>query len=424
MSAFKQRLARIGASAGVLAVSMAAILAVSGVSASAASAACTGTTELNGAGSSLQKVAQTEIWIPQWETNTCSAEVAPQPKYESTSSGKGLAQWGFTTTLTEVNKKLQFIGTDDGPKASQITSARSAANNANVVVVPVAQTAIAVMVHPPASCTITKISNKHLEEAFSGKATTWTGIGASGTGCSGALKRVVRTEGSGTTYQFKNYLSLVNTGAPCATSTTKWSELEEIGTNEEPNINWPECGSGVPLRGAGGGALAEKVVATSGSIGYAALPDAKAKGATVIEVQDGTEEGEEKFAKPGVEETEEGKKGFANCAKAKYEVPAEARETGTGLNADWSKVFGGKPTILGGTYPICTLTYDLGWSSYATAGYTGGATIGGWVEKYVTSIIKLGGTTTVPKWYAALPSPAAVANNVKAAAIWSAEKIK
>ena len=67
MSAFKQKLARLGATAGVLAASTAAIFAVGGATASSALAApgceeIPGISTLQGEGSTLQKVAQINLW--------------------------------------------------------------------------------------------------------------------------------------------------------------------------------------------------------------------------------------------------------------------------------------------------------------------------------------------------------------------------
>ena len=82
MSAFKQKLARIGTSAGLLAVCTAAILAVGGASASSAFAECKGV-NIKGKGSSLQKIAQ-ENWIAGFAAE-CPG--GPAVTYTSTSSG-------------------------------------------------------------------------------------------------------------------------------------------------------------------------------------------------------------------------------------------------------------------------------------------------------------------------------------------------
>lgn len=424
MSAFKQSMRKLGVRAGLLAGTSLAVMAIAGIGAGSASAACSSTV-MKGQGSSLQRIAQQELWSTGYISGGCGSGTNLKPEYTSSSSGTGLGVWGFNGSGS-VTTEWTYIGTDDGPNAGQIKKAQEASKSAGVVVVPVAQTAIAILVHPPTECTLEKITNVNLEKAFSGEAATWSEIGATGAGCSGApgtLTRVVRKDASGTTYQFKNYLALINTlrnggteGAIC-TGKPKWSELEEIGPTGTPNTEWPECGTmaaTVPT-GTGGGEVAAKVAATAGTIGYAALPDAKAKGASTVQVQNNGISGSPIYQKPDIG-TEE-----ARCAKAEYTVPGEGlKASGTGVNVDWSKVFGGQPSIGGTTYPICTLTYDLGWNNYVTAGFAAG--IGSSVKSYLSYIVTNGAAT---KWYQNLPEKTGESevHNVKLAAQFAVEKV-
>lgn len=429
MSAFKQNMRKLGIRAGLLAGTSLAVVAIAGVGAGSASAACTGTIE--GQGSSLQKIAQESIWIPGYTGAGVECNGHATPKYTSSGSGAGLEAWGFTGSGS-VNHTWAYIGTDDGPSETQITSAKTAAGaGSHVVVVPVAQTAIAILVHPPANCGFSEveekgITNKNLEKAFDGEATTWSAIGAEGTGCSGSLTRVVRKDASGTTFQLKAYLAKVNTlihtteAAPCA-GQKKWSELEEVPTK---NLEWPECGTIAVTRptGTGGGEVAAKVAATTGTIGYAALPDAKAKGASTVRVQNNGISGSPIYALPNAGEEE------ANCTKAEYTVPTGANKklSGTGIDVNWSQVFGGKPNIGGEIYPVCTLTYDLAWENYETAGFGAGETVGASVKNYYEYIVSHGtGSGSKKKWYANLPEKTGSEeeHNVKLAAEFSLGKI-
>jgi ABC-type phosphate transport system substrate-binding protein len=428
MSAFKQSMRKLGVRAGLLAGTSLAVVAIAGIGAGSASAACSSTI-IKGQGSSLQRVAQQEIWTTGYISGGCGTGTNFKPEYTSSSSGTGMSSWGSTGGA--ITREWTYIGTDDGPNPTQIGNMKTAAGaGSNLVVTPVAQTAIAIMVHPPAECSITTINNVNLEKAFSGEATTWSAIGATGAGCSGSLTRVVRKDASGTTYQFKNYLALINQQRNGGTEkeicpakgTWKWSNLEEISGSGGPNLEWPECGTiaATTPTGTGGGEVAAKVAATAGTIGYAALPDAKAKSATTIKVQNnGVETTGVVTAAPN-KGTEE-----ANCASAEYTVPAEGlKASGTGLNVDWSKVFGGQPKIGGEVYPICTLTYDLGWNNYVTAGFAAG--IGSSVKSYLNYIITNGtGTGTVKKWYSNLPTKTGEgeAHNVKQAAEFAVEKV-
>jgi ABC-type phosphate transport system substrate-binding protein len=398
--------------AGALAVAACVLIGAAG----ADNAAATCFTTMKGQGSALQKVLQVSVWSPGYVSAGCGTGSNAEAEYTTTSNEEGLIAWGFTATA--LNHEWAYIGTDDAPTAAQISSARTEAGvGSNVVVVPVAQTAIAVLVHPPEGCTLEKITNEKLERAFSGDAETWAEIGGVGLPCTGSLTRVVRQDPAGVTAQFKNYLASVNklrnggTEAASCTGQAKWSELEEIGKGGVPNTEWPECGAIPETAIKGGGEVASTVTAMSGSIGYATLLDAKAHGASVAKVQNNGVSGSPVYASPAAG-TEE-----ANCGKAEYAVPAAGQKgTGTGLNVDWSKVFGGNPSIGGTVYPICMLTYDLGWQSYTTAGFAAG--IGSSVKAFYEYIVSNGtGSGTVKKWFANLPTA------VKSAAEFAASKI-
>jgi len=445
MSAFKQRLARIGATAGVLAATTAAIMAVGGASASVASAACVPVgegTALAGSGSSLQKEAQL-TWTNASHFGTECAETPVT--YTSTSSGKGLAAFGFTSGSIEHG--TAFIGTDDGPNATQIASAESVSKT-KPLIIPVAETAIAVVLNPPANCSL-KTGSTHgigwvqLTQIFGGKEIkTWAQLATAevveGAGCTGNITRVVRAEGSGTTFQFKNYLAVLQQAEfggkamPCSLtgfneetgkseSTTAWKNMRQVGTEEKPNITWPEpsnCAETTEVvRKAGGGAVAEYVAATDGTIGYASLPDAKAKGAEFAQLQDVSTG---KFASPAKPSTTE-----SNCGERVYTVPTPGREGETGEAVNWSQVFGASPAVGSSLYPLCTLTYDVAWKNYETAGYTSGSKVAKNVKSYMEYLLSTNGQKVLPeKWYQKLPEGGgSKEKNVVAAAKLAISKI-
>jgi ABC-type phosphate transport system substrate-binding protein len=455
MSAFKQKMGRVGVRAGLLASASAAVLAVSAIGASSASALCVaGSTNVQGKGSSLQKVAQ-GVWtgreVPSGEplgglphTATSGGYAAACPagtpdatvSYTATSSGSGLAAFGFSGgALSTASGTLGFVGTDDAPNGTQIASAESAAKTADPkgegtkpVIVPVAQTAIAVVVNLPAGCSIEGgINYKDLNKLFAGTITTWKGLETDNgnAACSSSITRVVREESSGTSYQFKNYLAVLQAsqsgeGPGCSSTTNnKWSELLAIGT---PNITWPECSTPSPrspvVKKAGGGALASYVASNANTIGYVALPDAKAAGAKVASLQD--EAGEV----PGYGTPEEFVKGVAtkvaNCGKRVYDVPKPASEgAGTSKNVavDWSSVFGAAPEVGSPVYPLCTLTYDIGWHSYGHAGYPAG--VGAVVKDYLANYVlnaTSGQAAVNGEYYAKLPKTTEATSDVLTAA--------
>jgi phosphate transport system substrate-binding protein len=439
MSAFKQRLARIGASTGMLAVATAAILAVGGASASSAFACPTGTLGIQGKGSSLQRIAQ-EQWtgrkVPTVEeglphealspaTGYASACSGAPVSYTSTSSGNGLKALRFTGTGA-IETAFAFVGSDDGPNTTQIANAEGAAGGAKPVIVPVAETSIAVVVHPPTNCTIRTglthgLTYAELNEVFNGTITTWKALGTNvvsetSGGCESPITRVVRAEGSGTTFQFKNYLSALETNASilapgpgCSLGT--WASQEEIGTEEKPNITWPTCsGTSALTSKAGGGAVAEYVKNTAGTIGYAALPDAKGKGAAVIRLKDSSSA---EYALP-----ESGT--ASNCGTRQYTIPSST----TGIAADWSKVFGASPFANSELYPLCTLTYDVAWHGYSSAGYSSAAETAAAVKSYLEYEIGTGQSSLSSNYYQAIPStPTEPTHDVKAAAVLAAGAI-
>jgi ABC-type phosphate transport system substrate-binding protein len=447
MSAFKQKLARIGATAGVLAASTAAIMAVGGATASSAFA-CSGTggTVLTGQGSTLQREAQ-EKWIAGYQ-GICAPGSNATFSYTGTGSGAALNSEGYNTEA--LLKTQAYAGTDEAPNTAQIGNAKTHASGSAPVIVPVAQTAIAVVANMPEACALTAgkgLTYADLNALFAGTLKKWSNIStvANKAACitaeTGEISRVVRSDGSGTTYQFKNYLqTLVAKGgaAPGKIQTSKTGETlvcttkswEAIRQNEnspetgQPNTSWPEsnCNTGVSavVKKEGGGGVAGFVATTPNTIGYAALPDAKAKSAKLLLLQDGTtgKAAEPTYGSPvaknasGVETTE------ANCASHTYTLPPEASN---GVEVNWSTTFGAVPTIGSPFYPLCTLTFDLSFKGYAGAGITGGAATGSAVKDYIANYIlgaTLGQKVLGEHYYQALPS------NVLGAAVTAASKIE
>ena len=424
---------RAGLRAALLTGATVAALAVGGLGAGSASASvlCNGG-NIIGEGSSLQKVAQLNVWIPAFQTEVCNSSTFPKIEYKGEGSGAGLKAWGANGGA--IDRTRAFVGTDDAPTAAQIANIKAAAGGGNVLVIPTAQTAIAAVVNPPAGCTVENLTNKELEKTFRGVILKWSELenAVGGAACESPLTRVVRFDGSGTTYQFKNYLSLINTASlPCIEKT--WKQIEPIENSETgaPNTSWPEsCKKTLsPLvkpAAKGGGEVVKKVNATPGSIGYAALPDAEANGGTVVGLQNNgfVSIEEASYANPQIAGASAGK-GVANCAAAKYVVPAEGRRTGTGLDVDWSQVFGALPAIGGTSYPLCTLTYDLAFHGYKTAGFKFAPYQT--VRDFLNGYVVFGGQTaliTTETNYAPLPETKGLAgNNVIAAAKYAAALI-
>ncbi len=354
--------------------------------------------------------------------------------YEASSSGAGLKAWGFDGG--SFDKTKAFIGTDEAPTAAQLTSS-DAASGSNALVIPVAQTAITVLANPPANCEIEEITNKQLESVMRGTIKNWGKIEtASGSGCQAApITRVVRAEGSGTTYQLKSYLNSINL-APlaCVEGAPTWKQLGETGAGEEPNTVWPKNGVAgcaattlSPLvTAAGGTGVVETVNATQGAFGYAALTDAEASRSaesTVLRLQNNglVKLANATFAPPSLEGND-----AANCAATQYAVPAGGRiGTGTGVDADWSAVTGSKIAIGGENYPLCTLTYDIALDGYAKAGFTSGQeqTVAAYLAGIVTAPEGQQALSQGKQFYAPLPTNGKAVLDVLGAARLAASKI-
>jgi ABC-type phosphate transport system substrate-binding protein len=459
MSAFKQSMRKVGLRAGILAGASAAVLAISGIGAGSAMAAATcphAGNAILGKGSSLQKAAQLEVWNPKYNA-ACASKGGQTVSYESTGSGPGLEALRFTGTGA-INHKYQYVGSDDAPNRGQIEHAELVSGGARPVIVPVSQTAIAVAVNLPSGCKFKKgkgITWTELNQAFGGKTITrWRQFSniepnTVGGACDVAVKRVVRGEGSGTTFQFKNYLQTLHSqksaeALPCSVSlpgggtATEWSQLEEVGTNEQPNKTWPVCknekGEVITteiITAEGGGAVAEKVIANTGAIGYLALPDAESSAhkATVALLQNSLVGSTAGYASPATEES------TAACQNARYTLPEEAyKGASAGTANDLSKVFGASPNIGGSEYPLCTLTYDIGWTNYVSAGYeteavskgttatAWGQDVGDYIDNYMLST---GQTDLAGKWYSTMPTGGGVgtATDVQSAAEIAASKL-
>lgn len=431
----KKSARRAGVRIALLTGAAIAALGVGGLSAGSASAAlsCTGS-NIIGQGSSLQKIAQQNVWTPKFSTEICNKGQHPTVTYNSTGSGAGLNEWNATGGRGSLNLERQYIGTDDAPSVEQMTNIDSVAGGAHVLVIPVAQTTISIVANPPSGCTVEEITNANLQAVFRGVDLKWSNLATAEGSCNSPITRVVRLDGSGTTFQFKNYLSLLSkTGLPCTTGGTEgkanWTELEPVvnGETGAPNTTWPESCEAAKLSklvrpaGSGGGEVVKKVNATAGSIGYAALPDAKSNNAVdILTLQNNGLKplAEATFANPALG-------AVANCAEASYLVPEEAqRGLGTGLDANWSRVFGAMPTAGGTRYPLCTLTYDLAFHGYLAAGFTARneSTIHDYLKEYVVhggqAALETSGT-----YYSALPTSSIKKRNVLAAAQYTAEQI-
>jgi hypothetical protein len=171
---------------------------------------------------------------------------------------------------------------------------------------------------------------------------------------------VARALGWGTTAGFKRYLNILNS--------TNWGTFTATAAKSQ-NTEWPAAAH-VQTTSNTGGELALNVFKTPGSVGYVDQADAIAAGFSTTLTKHGS--GSTKFYSFAVElqnngvtatkaatyKTPEGSEGSSNCEGVTYNAPATVAP-----DIDWSGATENNATK-GSVYPICTLTFDLGWEHY------------------------------------------------------------
>jgi ABC-type phosphate transport system substrate-binding protein len=315
-----------------------------------------------------------------------------------------------------------FIGTDDPPSATAMSTAASAADS-DPEPVTVVDAPIAIVVNLPAGCTVKAsplITNTDLAEAFAndssdGDTINWTtllkdaGAGPSGCGTTSPIVQV-RSDGSGTSFATKQYLSQI--------------QPSEFGSFVDDGTDWPGTvqttyDGGTADHGSGGEAAA--VVNTVGSIGYVNTADAAAAGFNhwtagsstfwVRLQNNGTSNSGTLTGTNPVNATTSA----AQCSA----VYTGAVPSTTTDEPDWTGVHVANPRQSASTsYPLCTLTYDVAWSAYKAstvlapdytakyAGETAGG-VGHTVRDYLQWVVGSAsgkGQTVIPEYYNALPT--------------------
>jgi ABC-type phosphate transport system substrate-binding protein len=382
-----------------------AALAAPGVASASLEPKCT-TAVLKGEGSSAQKIAQREVWDPQYESASNSNSLACKGKvtftqYGAEGSGAGLRAMGAEGEAEMLGASFQFGATDEAPNEKQKNEIEKHSTlgegHEQLETIPVVQFAVAIIVHLPTGCTATtnggrlKLTNKKLGEIWDGKVTTWGQIKESGDHVSSpaceaeTIQPIVRRDQSGTTHTFKNYLALFpglgsesqemeTRGAVIKTDPEGWKEV----TEGAENTTWPKKAHVIWPAANGGSKVVKLVEETASSIGYANLGDARA--------------GEKhEFLPPasptnGVFWAEIQNTGSSATKKLKYADPSDNKEAATASNSNC-----GKEKFTNGTslenfppkntkkewnhvttalkekkYPLCGLTYVMGVDDYST----------------------------------------------------------
>lgn len=326
---------------------------------------CTEGAAIAGSGASFAKNAHEGAFKPAFRDD-CPQAVEPSTgadrvTYNSIGSGGGrkaicarsVAFAGSDEPLTDA-QKAQFEAGDCNGDGTPESGGPSPIHQ-----IPIAIGAVSVPYNLTA-CNIgskqLKLTSGMLSAIFAGEIKSWndpllTGVNPNLETCTLPVTRAVRSDVSGTTYVFKDYLSKRNP--------VPWVEYKDQAKNDQ----WP-AGSSPILRGDGNGGVASVVADNSGAIGYVELSSARAakKAAgtleeTVVTLDWALVDGPDgSFRAPDLEGQARG----ANCEQS----AAAAVTPASTLSPGWHAV---SITDSVAGYPICSFTYGLVFNNLGSA---------------------------------------------------------
>lgn len=397
-------------------------------------AQCSGES-IAGRGSTFQTPAQI-VWAPGFNKegkNSCTGVGAPTAEYrnkESADRGSGACLKAFGAEKATPNREYSFCGTDEAPNEKQkgeIESFKSGGEGESLLTIPVLQGSVAIIVHLPEGCkgsAVGVINKKTYSESkplgrivlddatidgiYKGTINTWAEVlthqkndkitCANESELETEIKRVVRTDHSGTTHIFKAFLSLVDTapilmeeykeaygegsaksgtgcGAVFPEESKTWAEVSEAC----PNQRWPEAAHVIRNQTeTGNPGVINLVNSTPSSVGYADLAVAREKLFFSSPESGGGEvkKGEQhaKFwvpvqnsSSPEGTYADPASKGdnptlaSSNCKNTKYIESGEKVFPPSGVRALWNQA---KAALTEEHYSICGLTYDIAYREY------------------------------------------------------------
>ncbi|HLP15486.1 MAG TPA: phosphate ABC transporter substrate-binding protein PstS [Bacteroidota bacterium] len=225
--------------------------------------------QLNGAGATFPYVIYSK-WFDEYQKKT-----GIQFNYQSIGSGGGIKQ--------VIEGTVDFGATDGPMNDTQLAEAKGK-RGTDILHIPTVMGAVVATYNLPGVGADLKISPEVLSGIYLGKITKWNDgkIAADNKGRSLPDKPIVvvhRSDGSGTTFIFVDYLSKVS---------AEWKAKVGVGTS----VNWP-----LGLGGKGNEGVAGQVKQIEGSIGYVELAYAVKNNLPYASVknQDG------QFVKPSLE---------------------------------------------------------------------------------------------------------------------------
>jgi ABC-type phosphate transport system substrate-binding protein len=388
---------------------------VSGASATPTGEQCEGP-NIEGSGAVLQARAQQEVWDPQFNVSgnvrACNGSqgnlAKPTVAFTATSNGMALKSWGAEGGTANFGLGNAFIAVDQPANPLQLAQIASQGEAVSAQTIPVAQVAVAIVMHLPSNCTATSttagaagrlvLGNEELEKIFRHRILNWTEITAGGDALTGAecfspITRVVRQDAAGVTSILKHYLYEIEQ-APVAGALT-WNELAEGFSN---NVTWPEEGEGL-IRGSGDTGVLSQVASTPGTIGYVNLAAARANANFVppgggsakptfwAMLQNNGLASAGTFADPSGNKDLAAKQ-KANCGNVAYVNGFGAAGPPASTEEAWNEV-SSKTTEP--KYTLCGLTYDMALTKYsAFPGTTTGEARS--VFDFLRFVVRNGGT--------------------------------
>lgn len=237
--------------------------------------------------------------------------------YQSIGSGGGIKQFTAQT--------VDFGASDVPMKPDELAAAQAA--NGNVVQIPVALGAVAVVYNLPEIPSGLKLTPDALANIFLGNVTKWNdpAIAAANPDLTlpdQDIKVVHRSDGSGTTYIFTDYLANVS---------PEWKQ----GPGTAKEIAWP-----VGIGGKGNEGIAAQVKQATGGIGYVELAYAKQAELTHADIQNQAGQ----FITPTLEATTAAAGEFPDISPEKYSI----------VNAPGAE-----------SYPIAGYVWGFLWEKYS-----------------------------------------------------------
>jgi ABC-type phosphate transport system substrate-binding protein len=359
---------------------------------------------IHGKGSSAQKLVQLNQWTKLFNTSAnptaCQgteeagkkSSGKPVVTYTSTGSGVGMESWGVETKAGKAEEEIRFgpenafVGTEIAPNKKQAEEITKHGAAGTVLTIPVAQAAIAVVIHLPAGCEKVKggpeegrlaFKDSTVEKLFQGTITTWKSLlnkakleGTAECSSSAKIVRVVREDGSGTTDAFMKWLGVIFKKEVLGTET--WKQLGE----KAANTVWPNEGTDPVKRGKGGGGVVKVVEENAGTVGYANVADARANAKFVPPaggagkatfwgvVESNLIEKIPQYRDPATN-GDIAAKGSSNCAETLY-TNGTKKFPPPSPHELWNEVVSAKKQVgkEHPSYEICTLTYDLALTKY------------------------------------------------------------